>query len=150
MVPPFFVLYILILYSQNYYHYVIAPAYNFGYKPVTGPEIAKGLFTGGEAPPNFAPLLAEKKTKRRAHKSTQKLRRLNNYEEDEAECDADLENLDHREFPFSEGDAYPKFGVEDALAPSSKKAAGMMGLSYMFLFLSHCTPTNITFSCPRW
>jgi hypothetical protein len=43
----------------------------------------------------------------------------------DAEDEGEIELMDNREFPFSERDTYPLFGVEDALAPSSKAAAGM-------------------------
>jgi len=89
--------------------------YNLGYQPHTLAEIVNSLLcapTGiGE---HFEPHLIQKKTKRK---------RSDHYDDNSEvnENELEIEPLDHREFPFSERDAYPKFAVEDALAPSSSR-----------------------------
>jgi hypothetical protein len=128
MVPPYIVFYIMMLFAENYIHYVLGRPFNFGYKPLTAQEIAKGLFQNGLVGPSFEPLLAKKRSKQRSQKQAQKVRRMNSMNsqtENEEEDEGDIEPMDNREFPFSERDTYPLFGVEDALAPSSKAAAGM-------------------------
>ena len=40
--------------------------------------------------------------------------------EEAADDGMEIEPRDHREFPFSERDEYPKFAVQEALAPSTK------------------------------
>jgi hypothetical protein len=124
MVPPYVVFYIMMLFVENYFHYVLRRKFNLGYTPLTAPEIAQGLLKNG----SFEPLLANKRAKHRSQKAAQRMRRMNSTEiEEGGEDEGEIENMDHREFPFSERDKYPKFGVEDALAPSSKSAAGMIG-----------------------
>jgi hypothetical protein len=117
LVPPFFITFILILYFQNYLHYVEENTYNLGFKPVTMFEIAKGLLFRGEAHESFAEMgyqlqaiMIQKKTKKRDEMGRE---------------EKDSDPADHREFPFGERDAYPKFGVESALAPSTKKGSGL-------------------------
>jgi hypothetical protein len=112
------------LFAENYFHYVLGRPFNFGYKPLTAVELAIGLLQDGIAGSGFKPLTAKKRSKQRSQK--QKLRRMNSQNDnEEGEDEGEIENMDNREFPFSERDAYPLFGVEDALAPSSKAAAGM-------------------------
>ena len=41
-------------------------------------------------------------------------------DDDPATDGVEIEPRDHREFPFSERDEYPKFSVQEALAPSTK------------------------------
>jgi hypothetical protein len=113
LVPAYFFGYILILYGQSYHHYVASETFNFGYTPLTIQEVAKALITGGKNA-QFEPVTVVKRTKRRT--ATGK----SDEQEDE---DDTLEPLNHREFPYSEKTAYPKLGVEDALAPSSGKNA---------------------------
>jgi hypothetical protein len=125
MVPPYFVFYIIMLFIENYFHYVLRRQFNFGYKPLTISEIGKGLINNGIAGSGFQPLTAKKRSKQRSQKQAQKIRRMNSQNDDDGEDEGEIEPMDNREFPFSERDAYPLFGVEDALAPSSKAAAGM-------------------------
>ena len=42
---------------------------------------------------------------------------------DQLEAEEQVTEYDHREFPFSERDTYPKFAVEDALAPGTNSKA---------------------------
>ena len=116
MVPPMCVGYILLLFLENYHHYVESNKFNLGYQPLTLPEVAKGLL----CQPNpkgawFEPLLVEKKTKRKRA----------GYgipgEVADEENELEIQPLDHREFPFSDRDAYPKLSVEDSLAPGKKE-----------------------------
>lgn len=126
MIPPYVVFYIMILFAENYLHYVLGRPFNFGYTPLTASEITTGLLLNGLAGPSFEPLTRKKRSKQRSQK--QKIRRMNSMEtngNEEGEDEGDIEPMDNREFPFSERDTYPLFGVEDALAPSSKAAAGM-------------------------
>ncbi|GAX12066.1 hypothetical protein FisN_8Lh168 [Fistulifera solaris] len=116
LVPAVFVGYIIILFIENYMHYIDGTKFNMGYRPHTLQEILNGLIGHASGAGGFfEPALVEKKTKRKRG----------------YECDAkddkdevEIEPLDHREFPFSDRDAYPKWSVEDALAPSSNKKNG--------------------------
>lgn len=115
MVPAFFVGYILLLYIENYLFYVHDTKYNLGYRPHSLQEIVNGLIQQpDEKATSFYPILLEKKTKRKKGGSA----------DDSNNNEWDIEPVDHREFPFSERDAYPKFAVEHSLAPSTKKAQG--------------------------
>ena len=139
LVPAYFVGYLLILFVLNHQHYVSRTGYNLGYKPLTGLEIAKSFFLNYRPErPNFNQILLQKRTKRRKKTQTSlRLNRLNSLESSGDESNQDDEEigaLDHREFPFSDRDAYPKFAVEDALAPSSNKKKG----SYPILWVTHC------------
>jgi hypothetical protein len=128
MVPPYVVFYIMMLFAENYLHYVLGRPFNFGYTPLTATEITKGLLQDGIAGPSFGPLTAKKRSKQRSQKQAQKsVRRMNSMEsmDNDGEDEGEIVPMDNREFPFSERDTYPLFGVEDALAPSSKAAAGM-------------------------
>jgi hypothetical protein len=61
----------------------------------------------------------EKKTKRRHGDRGASLKHEN--EVDMNDETGDLVPMDHREFPFSDRDAYPKFSVEESIAPGSNK-----------------------------
>lgn len=120
MIPPFAVGYILILYLGSYYHYVEKDSFNLGYKSHSIFEIAGGLLYKPESDGSglsFMPQFIQKRTKRKKgeYKTPAEEMMFN-------ENDIEIEPLDHREFPFSERDKYPKFSVEDALAPGSTKA----------------------------
>lgn len=118
LVPAVFVGYIIIQLIENYVHYVDGTKFNMGYKPHTLQEIVNGLLGNAAGAGNFfEPTLVQKKTKRKR-----------GYEYDEQDCpnEVEIEPLDHREFPFSDRDAYPKWSIEDALAPSSNKKNGKL------------------------
>lgn len=129
LLPPYFVGYILILFIQNHQHYIDETKYNLGYKPLSLWEVARGFFFHFRPElPNFATILLQKRTKRRKNKNkpaAQRLRRLNSLdsagESAASEKEVEIEMVDHHEFPFADRDAYPKFSVEDALAPSKAK-----------------------------
>jgi hypothetical protein len=136
LLPPYAVGYVLILFLQNHQHYVTDTKYNLGYKPLTLWEVARGFFFHFQPDsPNFDVILLQKRTKKRKTKgkaAVQKGRRNNNVEsinssntnEGDPDKEVEIEPLDHREFPFSDRDAYPKFAVEDALATSKAKGMG--------------------------
>jgi hypothetical protein len=136
LVPPYTVGYVLILFLQNHQHYVTETKYNLGYKPLTLWEVARGFFFHfSPESPNFDAIMLQKRTKKRKIKgkpAVQKGRRNNSTEfvnsssnnEPDPEKEVEIEPLDHREFPFSDRDAYPKFTVEDALAASKAKGMG--------------------------
>ena len=134
LVPAICMGYIIILYLENYKHYVAESAYNLGYRPLTIFEIMKGLLfisssADGDFEYHFDPILVQKRTKKRRNKNlaATKLRQLESKDGDgpNAKGEAEIEPLDHREFPFSEREAYPKMSVEDALAP--KKGGSRRG-----------------------
>ena len=115
MLPPFIVGYILIRYLDNYNFYVQKTEYNLGYKPMTLLEVFNALLDKPEEPEvNFQPVLIDKKAKRN----------LQGLHAGDGDDDGEIINLDHREFPFSERDAYPKFTVEHALSPSQSTKGG--------------------------
>jgi hypothetical protein len=123
--------YLLILYVENYYHYVVKTGYNEGYRQLTMLEVFYGLiFNAMDGPVRyFQPVMVDKKAKKRGNQRNpggRNLRRIQSLDGmdkvDAATPDDEAAPMDHREFPFSEGNAYPKFGVENSLAPS--KAGG--------------------------
>ena len=117
MVPALTVGYIIILYVENYRRYVENNDFHFGYKPLTIFEVFKAVAFNKDKnnlrESFFQSIDVEKKTKRRQGKH-------------ENDCDmsddnGDVVRMDHREFPFSDRDAYPKFSVEESIAPGSNK-----------------------------
>jgi C2 domain len=132
-IPALFVGYILILYLENYRHYVESKDSHLGYKPVTIQEVLKALVLNQDvlnkqSDPIFAPIAVEKRAKRRRGAASQRLRRMGSKEEENTgthpeddDEDGSIAPLDHREFPFSDRDAYPKRCVEESLAPGSGK-----------------------------
>lgn len=116
LVPAVFVGYIIIQFVENYMHYIDGTKFNMGYKPHTLQEILNGLLgnTSG-AGEFFEPTLVQKKTKRK---------RGYEYDGKDDPNEVEIEPLDHREFPFSDRDAYPKWPIEESLAPSSNKKNG--------------------------
>jgi hypothetical protein len=131
LVPPYMLTYLLILYVENYYHYVVNTDYNEGYRQLTILEVFYGLiFNAMDGPVRyFQPVMVDKKAKKRGNQRNQGGRNLRRTPSlkgmdkmDAATPDDEAAPMDHREFPFSEGNAYPKFSVEDSLAPS--KAGG--------------------------
>ena len=131
MVPAFFVGYILILYIENYLRFVEDKDFHLGYKPLTIMEVLQALILNGHPQSGkpemfFQPANVQKLIRRRHGRPSPRLRRLGSNEDIDAsgpdeENDGEIKPLDHREFPFSERDAYPRFLVEDALAPGSNK-----------------------------
>lgn len=128
LVPAYCLTYVLILYGENYYYYVTRTDYNDGYRQLTAFEVFKGLIFNAmgkkSLAANFQPVLVPKRAKKRGvgkrQATSRNLKRLDSAEsgnEDQA-AEEEFANQDHKEFPFSERDAYPKLGVEDALAPS--------------------------------
>jgi hypothetical protein len=116
LVPAVFVGYIIILFIENYLHYIDGTKFNMGYRPHTLQEILNGLLGHASGAGGFfEPALVEKKTKRK---------RGYGYDGKDDKDEVEIEPLDHREFPFSDRDAYPKWSVDDALAPSSNKKDG--------------------------
>lgn len=135
MVPAFLVGYILILYLENYRHFVEDKDFHLGYKPLTIVEVFMALVLNstndkGAKQISLKAIAVEKRTKRRRGQQAapQRLGRAASKEdldigataEDEENC-GEIVPLDHREFPFADRDAYPKFSVEDSLAPGSSK-----------------------------
>lgn len=128
MVPPYWVGYLLILMLSNHRHFVLQQDYNVGYKPLTLWELMMGcLFHYRPECPSFNQIFLQKRTKQRRGRSkmNQRLRRLGSLEggennENDPEKEVEIVPLDHREFPYSDRDAYPKFSVEDALKAKSK------------------------------
>jgi hypothetical protein len=129
LVPAFFVGYILIIYVDNYKHYIDNKEFHFGYKPLTALEIFNALIMNSEISSNensLQPLFVSKWTKRRRGYESQQLKRMGTGEEandDNESGGGELVPMDHREFPFSERTTYQKFCVEEALAPGSGKAS---------------------------
>jgi hypothetical protein len=122
MVPAIFVGYLLILFVENYFYFVEDNEFHLGYKPLTVEEIFKALVLNSDGPADpgaLEPISVKKRTKRR--RGVQRLGRTPSKEElntsIEEEDDGSIVPLDHREFPFSDRDAYPNFSVEDSLAP---------------------------------
>ena len=126
LAPAYFLGYVLIKYIQSYQHFVSKRSFNFGYKPLTIMEVLNALLTDGKKY-SFNPVLILKRAKRRGGgRAMQYHSRRTDVSGDIDDTDADdgeIEALDHREFPFSDRDLYPKFGVEDALAPSKNAAS---------------------------
>jgi C2 domain len=134
LVPAFVVGYLLILYIENYCRYVENKQFHFGYKPLTIFEVFKALILNKEKDKNemiLESIAVEKQTKRRKqdqgaihkphHRGSREDQHEINHEKDEN--NGEIVPLDHREFPFSDRDAYPKFAVEVAIAPGSNKGS---------------------------
>ena len=70
----------------------------------------------------FRPIVVAKRAKKfgGGGRRTRSARRVDSIdgEHELPENGEDIANEDHKEFPFSHRDGYPKLGVEDALAPS--------------------------------
>jgi len=128
LVPPFWLMYAMIQYWENYYHFVVQTGYNEGYRQLTALEVFNGLVFNSmqNKEGNFKSIEIAKRAKKRGPRSTgqRNLRRYDSLDGDEqaAADDDDIKMEDHKEFPFSHRYGYPKFGVEDSLAPS--KAGG--------------------------
>lgn len=127
-IPATCVGYVLLQFLNNYRHYVIKDEFNFGYRPLMISELFRSLLqtkpNRGTDPKSICmrPMEVEKWTKRRAIDS--KFKSVTEHGDDDKLILSDskeIRPLDHREFPFSQRDAYPNFGVEDALAPGSTK-----------------------------
>ena len=144
MVPPYFSGYVILLFLDNYRHFNVSEKFTLGYKPLTVKEIFVGLIKDGKSEkPNFQAIEVKKRAKKRATKNRAQdpakddsyfgttfgsmspyttfssLMGLNT-EEEQMDGGMEIEPRDHREFPFSERDEYPKFSVQEALAPSTK------------------------------
>lgn len=119
-VPAIFMGYFLILYIENYFHFVENKTFNLGYKPLTIAEVLTALLmmNQGESRNKRLSLESIKVEKRAKRRGPSK---------EDVDTDADIGDsgeivpLDHREFPFADRDAYPKFSVEDSLAPGTSK-----------------------------
>jgi hypothetical protein len=150
LLPPYAVGYVLILFLQNHQRYVAETKYNLGYRPLTLWEVARGFFFHFRPDaPSFDTILLQKRTKKRKVKgkppAVQRGKRNNSVEsgnsasanEGDPDKEVEIEPLDHREFPFSDRDAYPKFAVEDALAASKAKGSrrGTTGSNRLEFFL---------------
>ena len=123
MVPALIVGYIIILYIENYRRYVENNDFHFGYKPVTIFEVFKALMFNKEKNLKesfYQSIDVEKKTKRRHGDRGVPVK--NDNEADVNDDIGDVAPMDHREFPFSDRDAYPKFLVEESIAPGSNKS----------------------------
>lgn len=125
LVPPFWLMYFMIQYWENYYHFVVETSYNEGYQQLTALEVFYGLlFNSMRSDRNyFRPIILPKRAKKRGgrarHATGKTLRRFDSDLMDDTTAeDEDIALEDHKEFPFSHRDGYPKFGVEDSLAPS--------------------------------
>jgi len=134
MVPPYWTGYILLLFLDNYVHFNTSERFTLSYKPLTIQEIFIGLVKDGKSDnPNFNPVEVKKRAKKKISKNKKEAQAPtdNLYatwsqfvglssEEEAVEEAGEIEPRDHREFPFSERDEYPKFAVQEALAPSTK------------------------------
>ena len=124
LVPPFVLGYCMIQYLENYYHFVVRTSYNEGYQQLTILEVFYGLFFNSMKNPasKFRPIVVAKRAKKfgGGGRRTRSARRVDSIdgEHELPENGEDIANEDHKEFPFSHRDGYPKLGVEDALAPS--------------------------------
>lgn len=115
LVPSIMIGYILMLFLENYLHFIESSKFNLGYKPLTMVEVMKGLFFVSSKRENkFEPILVKKKAMK---KSNEYMPRKMNVllDNDGAEDDAEIKPLDHREFPFSERDTYPQLRVHQSL-----------------------------------
>ena len=122
-VPPYIMGFVIILYLENYKHYVADTLYNEGYQPLTMLEVFKALVSKtGSGDKYFEPILVTKRAKRRSNRRNPRTLRRIQADSLGSTSNDDGENLlmDHKEFPFSDREAYPKFSVENALAPSSR------------------------------
>lgn len=129
LVPPFWLLYAMIQYWENYCHFVIQSSFNEGYQQLTAREVFNGLVFNSmqNREGNFKSIEIAKRAKKRGPRNSgqRALRRFESLDAGDEQAAADDEDLameDHKEFPFSHRYGYPKFGVEDSLAPS--KAGG--------------------------
>lgn len=134
MVPAFFVGFLIIVLIRSYLSFVEDSSYHLGYKPISIPEVFRALTKkpGQTAQEDsvFEALSVEKRTKqRKAHR----FGRMNSRDEsesqnpgNEAEAEEEVRLVDHREFPFSDRDAYPKFSVEEALANAGTNSSSAM------------------------
>lgn len=147
-VLPYFSGYMILLFLDNYMHFNVSERFNLGYKPLSVREVFMGLIKDGKSnDPNFEPLEVKKRAKKKAQRNKQKQEQkeqgffaswgLGSPDDlDPADDGVEVEPRDHREFPFSERDEYPKFSVQEALAPSTKAPVkGKSTFSYfMILF----------------
>ncbi|KAL7580121.1 hypothetical protein ACA910_012880 [Epithemia clementina (nom. ined.)] len=126
-VPPYLMGFVIILYLENYKHYVADTLYNEGYQPLTFLEVFKALVSKtGSDEKYFEPILVTKRAKKRNRRNNSRtIRRIQADSPAPSLGNDDAENvlLDHKEFPFSDREAYPKFTVEHALAPSSRRGS---------------------------
>lgn len=124
LVPPFWLMYAMIQYWENYYHFVVQTSYNEGYRQLTILEVLNGLVFNSmqNKEGNFKSIEIRKRAKKRGPRSggQRNLRRFDSLDggDEQAADDEDIQMEDHKEFPFSHRYGYPKFGVEDSLAPS--------------------------------
>jgi hypothetical protein len=117
LVPPYWVGFLLIQLILNHQYYVQGDGFNLGYRPLTLWEIGKALvYRTDREFPCLEPAYIAKRTKQRKNKDKASKKEQKDGEDQVTE-------YDHREFPFSERDTYPKFAVEDALAPSTNSKA---------------------------
>jgi C2 domain len=131
LVPPVLMGYVLILYIGNYNRYVENRQSHFGYKPLTITEIFKALVLNREIGDNelsLESIAVDKQTKRRHRDPGNHLKhdrgpRDHHHDtvHDKDDNNGEIVPMDHREFPFSDRDAYPKFSVEEAIAAGSSK-----------------------------
>lgn len=132
LVPAFFVGYVIIIFLINYWTYIENSDFHLGYKPVTIKEVFLALLVNRRRVDAntlvFEPIKVDKRTKRRRGADS-RLGRMNSRDENDygpqssqdEDNDEEVKPMDHREFPFADRDAYPKFGVENALAQGSGK-----------------------------
>jgi len=126
-VPPYVMGFIIILCLENYKHYVSDATYNEGYQQLTLLEVFKALLSKpGSRDRFFEPILVNKRAKRRANRrGARNLRRIHGDANGfGVNADDEDEPLDHKEFPLSDREMYPKLDVENALAPSKSKGGG--------------------------
>lgn len=113
LAPPFFVGFLIYLLVENNMYFNGSEEGNLGYRALTIPEVFYGLVFDGKNPKRkFNSILVKKRPRRQV------------IGEDGKIIDIELQN--HREFPFSERFAYPKFSAADAIAstPSTNKKKG--------------------------
>ena len=107
-VPPFttgFIIYVLL---ENYLNHCATTAGHLGFKPLTITEILYGLVKGDKTQQFFfKPILVKKRARNQVITDDGKR--------------ADIELVNHREFPFSERFEYHKFSAAEAIAPSPTK-----------------------------
>jgi hypothetical protein len=113
LAPPFFVGFLIYLLVENNMYFNGSAEGNLGYQALTIPEVFYGLVFDGKNPKRKLNSILVKKRPRRQVIG-----------EDGKVIDIELQN--HREFPFSERFAYPKFSAADAIAstPSTNKKKG--------------------------
>jgi len=115
LVPPFLVGYLILMFLVNYNKFVESDKYNLGYQATTIPEIFRGLVMAQSTDGSWMkPLFMEKRVKKKhGYRTEEEIAQTTN--------EVEIEPLDHREFPYSDREAYPKLSVEDSLAPGSAK-----------------------------